>query len=137
MQIKVHATSADIKLLVCLIKFMALCSNNLLPFGYLGDYSGFLLKRKKISWIFFPFLMFFHSLMARRVTEIVFWLCLLWGKYCLFHEVQFNFAVLCWEWLDVENWNKTNHHQTRRKLLIFIFIFFVNSKHFLKTILRC
>lgn len=49
MQIKVHATSADIKLLVCLIKFMALCSNNLLPFGYLGDYSGFLFKRKKIS----------------------------------------------------------------------------------------
>lgn len=48
MQIKVHATSADIKRFVCLIKFMALC-NKILPFGYFGDYSGFLFKRKKTS----------------------------------------------------------------------------------------
>lgn len=72
MQIKVHATSADIKRFVGLIKFMALC-NKILPFGYFGDYSGFLFKRKKnLLNFFFPILMFFHNLMARRVTEIVF-----------------------------------------------------------------
>lgn len=54
MQIKVHATSADIKRFVCLIKFMALC-NKILPFGYFGDYSGFLFKRKKnLLNFFFP-----------------------------------------------------------------------------------
>lgn len=64
--------------------------------------------------------------MARKVILIVFWLCLLWEKYWLFHEAQFNCIGLFWEELGVENWKKQPNNN---KTVLFLETF--SEKHVL------